>query len=93
MNLFSKPIVDSIRSMNERADFYAYVYVDPRNFEEFYYGKGYGGRKESHLKDVSTSEKAGRIATIRKEGQEPTIRVIAKEPTADEAGRAQLFHS
>jgi hypothetical protein len=51
VNLFSKPIVDSVRSMNERANFYAYVYVDPRNFEEFSYGKGYGGRKESHLKD------------------------------------------
>lgn len=71
--------------MNERANFYVYVYIDPRNFEEFYYGKGCGGRKESHLKDVGSSEKAERIAAIRKEGLEPIIRVIAKELTVNEA--------
>jgi uncharacterized protein len=54
--------------MNERNDFYVYVYVDPRSFEEFYYGKGCCGRKESHLNDSGTSEKAERIAAIRKEG-------------------------
>jgi hypothetical protein len=27
-------------------DYYVYVYIDPRNFEEFYYGKGRGNRKE-----------------------------------------------
>ena len=78
-------IFDSIPRMNERADFYVYVYVDPRNFEEFYYGKGCGGRKESHLKEGGASEKTERIAAIRKEGLEPTIRVIAKGLTAAEA--------
>src|SRR5258706_16447336 len=71
--------------MNERADFYVYLYVDPRNFEEFYYGKGCGGRKESHLKDNGPSEKAERIAAIRKEGLEPIVRVIAKGLSAAEA--------
>ena len=32
-------------------NFYVYVYIDPRNFEEFYYGKGKGCRKQAHLKD------------------------------------------
>ena len=26
--------------------YYVYVYIDPRNFEEFYFGKGKGSRKE-----------------------------------------------
>ena len=30
-------------------EYYVYVYIDPRNFEEFYYGKGKGSRKNAHL--------------------------------------------
>jgi len=26
-------------------NYYVYVYIDPRNHEEFYYGKGKGSRK------------------------------------------------
>lgn len=59
-------------------DYYVYVYIDPRNFEEFYYGKGRGSRKEAHLKDASDSVKARRIADIVSDGQEPIIRVIAR---------------
>ena len=29
-------------------DYYVYVYIDPRNHEEFYYGKGVGSRKDAH---------------------------------------------
>ena len=28
------------------SQYYVYVYIDPRNFEEFYFGKGKGSRKE-----------------------------------------------
>lgn len=49
-------------------DYYVYVYIDPRNFEEFYYGKGKGSRKEAHLHDGGDSEKAKRINDIRKPG-------------------------
>lgn len=66
-------------------DFYVYVYIDPRNYEEFYYGKGRGSRKDAHLSDEGDSEKARRIAAIRKAGLSPTVRVIAKglsEPDA-----------
>lgn len=59
-------------------DYYVYVYVDPRNFEEFYYGKGKGSRKEAHLSDVSGSSKARRIADIRRAGMEPIVRVVAR---------------
>lgn len=66
-------------------DYYVYVYIDPRNHEEFYYGKGKGSRKVAHLSDRSDSEKAKRIADIRKQGLEPIIRVIARGLTQGEA--------
>lgn len=59
-------------------DHYVYVYIDPRNFEEFYFGKGRGTRKNAHLHDTSDSEKATRIKAIREDGLEPIIRVIAR---------------
>jgi hypothetical protein len=65
--------------------YYVYVYIDPRNFEEFYYGKGTGSRKFAHLYDDSDTEKAKRIKAIKKEGLEPIIKVIAKELTEKEA--------
>jgi uncharacterized protein len=58
-------------------DHYVYVYIDPRNYEEFYYGKGKASRKEAHLTASSDNQKTKRIAQIRKEGLEPIIRVIA----------------
>ena len=65
-------------------DYYVYVYIDPRNHEEFYYGKGRGTRKDAHLMDKSDNEKAKRIAEIRKHGLEPLIRVIARGLSQDE---------
>jgi hypothetical protein len=71
--------------MSESSDYYVYVYIDPRNFEEFYYGKGTGGRKDSHLRDESDSEKARRIKEIHAAGQEPIIKVIARNLTEHDA--------
>ena len=65
--------------------YYVYVYIDPRNLEEFYYGKGKGSRKEAHLGDQSDSQKSKRIAEIKKENLTPIIRVIAKDLTEQEA--------
>lgn len=64
-------------------DFYVYVYIDPRNYEEFYYGKGIGKRKDAHLRDTSDSDKATRIQAIKNAGLKPIIRVIAKDLSAD----------
>lgn len=66
-------------------NYYVYVYIDPRNYEEFYYGKGKGSRKAAHLSDRSDSEKAKRIAQIKKDGLQPIIRVIAANLTEEEA--------
>jgi hypothetical protein len=68
--------------MNE---YYVYVYIDPRNFEEFYYGKGKDRRKDAHLTDDSDTDKTKRIAAIRLEGLKPIVRVIARGLTEDEA--------
>jgi hypothetical protein len=64
---------------------YVYVYIDPRNHEEFYYGKGHGSRKEAHLAEQSESAKSKRIQEIRREGLLPIIRVIARGLTESEA--------
>ncbi|HEY0349228.1 MAG TPA: hypothetical protein VGC60_13845 [Pyrinomonadaceae bacterium] len=60
-------------------DHYVYVYIDPRNLEEFYYGKGKGSRKDSHLFEESDSEKSRRISLIKQADLDPIIRVIARD--------------
>ena len=59
-------------------DYYVYVYIDPRNFEEFYYGKGKDSRKDAHLKEGSDSQKSRRITAIHAAGLTPIIRVMAR---------------
>lgn len=66
-------------------DYYVYVYIDPRNLEEFYYGKGKDRRKDAHLTDELDSDKTRRIAAIKEEGLTPTIRVIARGLSEREA--------
>lgn len=74
------------RIMNDNAEaYYVYVYIDPRNFEEFYYGKGKGTRKNAHLAEDNDTIKAKRIKAIKKEGLEPIIKVIAKGLSEKEA--------
>jgi hypothetical protein len=66
-------------------NYYVYVYIDPRNLEEFYFGKGKGSRKDSHLFDSSDSEKTRRIGAIKKAGLTPIIRVIARDLSEHDA--------
>jgi hypothetical protein len=65
--------------------YYVYVYVDPRNFEEFYYGKGKGSRRLAHLNDGADSEKSRRIRAIAAEGLTPIIKTVAAGLTEQEA--------
>lgn len=67
------------------SDYYVYVYIDPRNFEPFYYGKGKGARKEEHKESKAESRKASRIRRIIAEGVEPIVKVIAKDLTEEQA--------
>jgi uncharacterized protein len=55
---------------------YVYVYVDPRNGQPFYVGKGKRNRLFSHLDDQSESEKVRRIAELWTAGLEPQIDVL-----------------
>lgn len=66
-------------------NFYVYVYIDPRSYQEFYYGKGQGDRKFAHLSDDGDSDKIRIIKEIRKEGLEPIIKVIARNLTEQQA--------
>lgn len=66
-------------------DYYVYVYIDPRNFEEFYFGKGKGSRKLEHLKEEGDSEKVQRIKDIQKEGLEPIVKVVARNLSEKDA--------
>jgi hypothetical protein len=70
--------------MSERP-YYVYVYIDPRNNEEFYYGKGKGSRKLAHLNQEGDNDKINRIKEITKEGLQPVIRVIASGLEENEA--------
>ena len=66
-------------------DYYVYVYIDPRNYCEFYYGKGRGARKDAHLHDAGDSDKVRCIKAIQDQGLNPIIRVIASGLTEQEA--------
>ena len=72
-------------TMKDNSDYYVYVYIDPRNLEEFYYGKGRGDRKSAHLGDKGDSEKAKRIKEIQMASLKPIIKVVAKDLTEREA--------
>ena len=74
-----------VRRVSTVSDYYVYVYIDPRNYEEFYYGKGKGSRKDAHLGDAEDSAKTRRISEIKQEGLAPIIRVIARDITESEA--------
>lgn len=64
--------------MISKNSYYVYVYIDPRNFEEFYFGKGKGKRKQAGLTDTNDdNEKVKRIKDIKDAGLEPIIRVVA----------------
>ncbi len=71
--------------MEEHSDYYVYVYIDPRNFEAFYYGKGKGNRKKAHLVDKKESKKVDRNKSIKNEVHLNIIKVIAKNLTEDQA--------
>ena len=55
---------------------YVYVYIDPRNGEPFYIGKGIRNRLFSHLDDQSENEKVAKITEIRQSGKEPQIDIL-----------------
>lgn len=64
------------RHTHEGLKFYVYIYIDPRNGEVFYVGKGRGNRAFEHLKDTSERRKAIRIREILAYGKKPEIKIL-----------------
>jgi hypothetical protein len=60
-----------------RLGYYVYLYIDPRNEQPFYVGKGQGGRALSHLSEAAESRKCTRIAELRAQRKEPRIEILA----------------
>ena len=56
--------------------FYSYVYVDPRNNEPFYVGKGKKERAYRHLKNSHNCLVNNKVNKIRAVGQEPLIGIL-----------------
>ena len=69
MKKFPGPIQDKIK-------YYVYLYIDPRNDQIFYVGKGRGNRAFSHLRAKSKSEKNLRISDIQNDGLQPRIEIL-----------------
>ncbi|MDH5533444.1 MAG: hypothetical protein OEX81_03400 [Candidatus Pacebacteria bacterium] len=63
-------------SIHKELKYYVYIYIDPRNDEIFYVGKGKGDRCFSHLFEDSEKEKVRKIKDIRADGLEPKIEII-----------------
>lgn len=60
----------------ERLGYYVYMYIDPRNDQVFYVGKGLADRALAHLTDASASRKSARISDIRASGRSPRIDIL-----------------
>lgn len=71
--------------VGERLGYYVYLYVDPRNKEPFYVGKGKGDRALAHLRDDGESRKVARIKEIHAAGLEPQIDILVHGLSSEEA--------
>src|SRR5262245_35954344 len=60
-----------------RLGYYVYAYVDPRNDEIFYVGKGCRKRILAHLENGSECERRRRIVELRDAGLQPRLDIIA----------------
>jgi uncharacterized protein len=90
---FFKDKIEIMKQMNDGEDHYVYCYIDPRNLEIFYYGKGTGDRSKAHINEAQGKFEKGstlrkmtaRIKDILDAGTEPDIKVIATRLTQDQA--------
>lgn len=64
------------KSIHQELKYYVYIYIDPRNDEIFYVGKGKGDRCFSHLFEESEKSKVKRIRDIQSDGLQPKIEII-----------------
>ena len=67
-----------------RLGYYVYAYVDPRNSEIFYVGKGCRSRALAHLDEAGESAKVRRIAELKSLNIQPQIDILAHGVTDEE---------
>lgn len=65
--------------------YYVYLYVDPRDRNVFYVGKGKGQRALAHLSQVNESRKVQKLAELRAAGLEPRLDILAHGLPDEEA--------
>ncbi|MFG0294030.1 MAG: hypothetical protein ACF8MJ_12870 [Phycisphaerales bacterium JB050] len=78
MKKFSPKVIEAI-------GFYVYLYIDPRNQQVFYIGKGCGNRVFSHLRVKDDSEKARIISELDKLNIKPQIELLKYGLSEEEA--------
>lgn len=71
--------------MKTDSNYYVYAYLDPRNYEMLYVGKGKGSRKYAHLPNKAGTATERRIHEIERAGREPVVRVVAVNLTEEQA--------
>lgn len=64
------------QKVKEQLKYYVYLYVDPRNGNPFYVGKGNGNRIFSHLKDKTETEKTKVLNELQKLKLNPICEVL-----------------
>lgn len=65
--------------VTRKLGFYVYLYVDPRDSEIFYVGKGVGKRLLAHLSEQQETKKTKRLAALKAKGLKPVIEVLAHQ--------------
>jgi len=74
-------------SIHSSLKHYVYIYIDPRDNQVFYVGKGKGDRAFAHLSDTSEHDKVVRISEIHKAGLNPIIELVIHGIEDDETVR------
>ena len=87
--------------IEERSDFYVYMYRDPLTNQPFYVGKGLNNRAEAHLKDAKNPDnnsrnyyntiKLNKIRKILNRGEEPVVEYLCENMTEQDAFEFEIF--
>ncbi len=76
---------DVPHNVSRKLGHYVYLYIDPRDNQPFYIGKGKGRRMLAHLNAAAETEKSERIAELQGLGLEPVIEILKYGLTKREA--------
>jgi len=82
-------ITEFPQGIHDKLKYYVYLYIDPRNNEVFYVGKGQKNRVFAHLKEKSDKEKVMRIKEIQNDGFEPRIEILVHQLDDETAKRVE----